>query len=295
MRAKYPGKILPFLLLAPTIIVSILFLYYPAAQSLRLSFYNTIFLGARKVFTGFGNFLSLFTSPDYLHTILISFIFSGLVVLGGMAISLTIAMLANKKVRGARIYRTALIWPYALSPAVAGTIWLFLFNPTSGMMSYFIDIIFGVKVDWLSSPHLSLIMVIIAATWKNLGYNIVFFLAGLQNIPGELLEAAEVDGANAFQRFWKITIPLLTPIIFFLLIMNMIYSFFATFGLIDVMTKGGPAGATNIMIYNLYRDAFRFYKSGLAAAQSIILFAIVIILTLIQFRTTGRRIYYGGL
>lgn len=294
MQAKYPGKILPYILLAPTIAVCILFLYYPAAQSVVVSLYKTIFLGARKVFVGFENYGTLFTSPRYLHTVWISFLFSGGVIVFGMSISLAIALLANQKVHGARVFRTALIWPYALSPAVAGTIWLFLFNPTAGMVTYFAKLLFGLKLDWISSGPLSLFMVIVAATWKNLGYNIVFFLAGLQNIPQEFLEAAEVDGANVFQRFWKITLPLLSPTAFFLLIMNLNYSFFATFGMIDVMTKGGPAGATNIMIFNLYRDAFRFYKSGFAATQSVILFAIVVTLTLIQFRTVGKRVFYGG-
>jgi len=294
MKSKYPGKILPLVLLLPTLIVSVLFLYYPAVKSFQLSLYKTLFLGAKKVYAGFDNFVTLFTSPDYLQTVAASFIFSASVVIGGIVLALAIALLANKKIRGARFYRIALIWPYALSPAVAGTIWLFLFNPSAGMMSYLIDLVFGIKPDWLSSGPLSMIMVIVAATWKNLGYNIVFFLAGLQNIPGEFLEAADVDGANPFQKFWHITLPLLTPTLFFLVIMNSIYSFFTTFGLIDVMTKGGPAGATNIMIYNLYRDAFRYYKSGLAAAQSLLLFVLVAILTLIQFKTAGRGVYYGS-
>jgi sn-glycerol 3-phosphate transport system permease protein len=251
-------------------------------------------MGRKKVFNGLGNFVDLFTSPKFHAVVGKSFIFSFSVVVGGLVIGLAIALLANRKVRGARLYRTGLIWPYALSPAIAGTIWLFLFNPNTGMLTYVIEVLFGVQPDWLASGPLSMFMVIVAATWKNLGYNIIFFLAGLQNVPGEFLEAADVDGANVFQKFWHITLPLLSPTIFFLVVMNMIYSFFRTFALIDIMTKGGPAGATNIMIFNLYRDAFQYFRSGIAASQSLLLFVLVSILTLIQFKTSGKGVYYGG-
>lgn len=294
MRSKYPGKLLPLIFLAPTLIVSVLFLYYPAGMSFRLSLFKTLFMGRKKIFNGIGNFVKLFTSPEYLGIVGKSFIFSFSVVVGGLVIGLGIALLANRKVRGARLYRTGLIWPYALSPAIAGTIWLFLFNPNTGMLTYIMEVTFGIKPDWLASGPLSMFMVIVAATWKNLGYNIIFFLAGLQNVPGEFLEAADVDGANVFQKFWHITLPLLTPTIFFLVVMNMIYSFFRTFALIDIMTQGGPAGATNIMIFNLYRDAFNYFKSGIAASQSLLLFVLVSILTLIQFKTSGRGVYHGG-
>jgi len=251
-------------------------------------------MGLKKLYVGFGNLTELFTSPDYLHSVWVTLVFSGGVIVLGLSLSLAIALLANQKVRGARLYRTALVWPYALSPAVAGTIWLFMFNPTAGVINYFLNMFFGIKPDWVTKGDLAVFMIVATTVWKNLGYNIVFFRAGLQNVPGELLEAARVDGAGAWRCFWKVTLPLLSPTAFFLLIMNLIGAFFDTFGLIDVMTKGGPANATNILIYNLYRDAFQHNRWGIASAQSVILFAIVMILTLIQFRTTGRRVHYGG-
>lgn len=294
MQSKFPHRSLPLLLLFPTIAVCVIFLYYPLARSFEWSLYRAAFMGLRRIYVGFQNYLRLFTSPDYLYSLSISFLFAASVVMLGLSISLTIAMLANRKIRGARIYRIALIWPYALSAAVAGTLWRFLFNPTAGAVNYFLNSLFGLKPDWVTSPNLALLSVIVAAVWKNLGYNIVFFLAGLQNVPGELLEAARIDGAGAWRCFWRVTFPLLSPTTFFLFVMNTIYAFFGTFGLIDVMTKGGPINATNILIYNLYRDAFQHNKWGLAATQSVVLFVLVVILTLIQFRTTGRRVHYGA-
>lgn len=293
MQAKYPNRLLPFVLLLPTIVVLVLFLYYPSAQTGVLSLYKTAFLGLRKIFAGVDNYTKLLTSDDYRYSVWVTLVFAGAVTLIGLALSLLIALLANQKVRGARVYRMALIWPYALSPAVAGAIWLFLFNPTAGVVNYFTDVLLGIKPDWVTHGDLAMTMIIVAAVWNNLGYNIVFFLAGLQNLPGDILEAAEVDGANVWQKFWRVMLPLLSPIAFFLLVMNLIYAFFGTFGMIDVMTKGGPADATNILIYNLYRDAFQNGKSGYAAAQSIILLVIVAGLTVIQFRLTGRRVHYG--
>jgi sn-glycerol 3-phosphate transport system permease protein len=293
MQAKYPNRILPLVLLLPTIFVLVLFLYYPSAQTAVLSLYKTAFLGLRKIFAGADNYTRLLTSDDYRYSVWVTLMFAGAVTFIGLALSLVIALLANQQIRGARFYRMALIWPYALSPAVAGTIWLFLFNPTAGVVNYFTDILLGIKPDWVTRGDLAMTMIIVAAVWNNLGYNIVFFLAGLQNLPGEILEAAEVDGANIWHKFWRVTLPLLSPIAFFLLVMNLIYAFFGTFGMIDVMTKGGPADATNILIYNLYRDAFQNGKSGYAAAQSIILLLIVAGLTVMQFRITGRRVHYG--
>ncbi len=294
MRSKFPNRWLPLLLLLPTLIVCGVFLYYPVAQSFEWSLYRAAFMGLKRIYVGFQNYVRLFVSPDYHKSLLVSFIFAAGVVVLGLSLSLAIALLANRKIRGARIYRLLLIWPYALSPAVAGTIWLFLFNPTSGVLTYFVDRFFGFRLDWLTNANLALLGVTVAAVWKNLGYNIVFFLAGLQNVPGEILEAARIDGAGPWKCFWKVTFPLLSPTTFFLFIMNLIYAFFGAFGLIDVMTKGGPVNATNILIYNLYRDAFQHNKWGMASAQSVILFVLVVILTLIQFRTTGRRVHYGA-
>jgi len=292
-KSKFPHKWLPYALLLPTVFVSIVFLYYPTAQTVFLSLHRVAFLGLRKKFVGLENYQRLFTSADYGHSIVVSLQFSVAVVIIGLSVALFLSMLANQKIRGGRVYRTMLIWPYALSPAVAGTIWLFLFSPTVGLVNYGTDTLFGVKPDW-TGPNLALLLVTVTAIWKNLGYNIIFYLAALQSIPGVLLEAAEIDGAGSFQKFWRITLPLLSPTTFFLITMNLIYSFFAVFGLIDIMTRGGPVDATNVLIYNLYQDGFVFFKTGLASAQSIILFVLVIILVVVQFRTGEKSVHYGA-
>jgi sn-glycerol 3-phosphate transport system permease protein len=294
MESKFPNRWFPFLVLLPTLVVCGLFLYYPVAQSFSWSLLRSAFMGLRSIYVGTQNYVRLFTSSDYLHSLWVSIVFAAGIVLLGLSFSLGIALLANRKIHGARIYRTALIWPYALSPAVAGTIWLFLFNPTAGVVNYMLQRTVGIAPDWVTSKNLAILLVVSAAVWKNLGYNIVFFLAGLQNVPGQVVEAARIDGAGSWRCFWRVTFPLLSPTVFFLAIMNMIYAFFGTFGLIDVLTKGGPDNATNILIYNLYRDAFMHNKWGMASAQSVILFVMVVGLTLLQFRTTGRRVHYGG-
>lgn len=294
MQVKFRSKALPYLLLLPSIIVSLLFLYYPALKTFVLSLYKTAFMGMRKIFVGGSNFIELFTSIEYLQSILISCFFAVGVVVIGLTLSLFIAVLSNQDIRGGRLYRLGFIWPYALSPAIAGVIWLFMFNPTAGIINYLTDLLWGISPDWISNKHLALLMVIGAAVWKNLGYNIVFYLAALQNIPQEILEAAEMDGANSLQKFFLITFDFLKPTTLFLVIMNLIYSFFDTFGIIDILTKGGPVNATTTMIYKLYIDAFQNYKTGFAAAQSIILFIMVMGLTIAQFKWSDSKIDYGS-
>ncbi len=292
--AKFKSKFLPFLFLSPTLFILVVFLYYPVIQTFVLSTYRVAFLGLRKKFVGMENFVDLAQDPNYWHTIWVTVIIAAVVVVGGLGISLAIAMLANEKVRGASIYRVLLIWPFALSPAVAGVIFLFMFSPGYGTVNYLTSLVTGSELNWLGNPRLAITLIIMASIWRNLGYNVVFYLAGLQNLNTEVLEAASIDGANAWQRFWKVTFALLSPMTFFLLITNITYSFFDLFGMIDIVTKGGPLDATNVMIYNLYRDGFEYYKTGLAAAQSVILFALVVGLTIIQFRTSGQKVYYGG-
>ncbi len=292
--ARFKGKILPFLLLSPTLLILVVFLYYPVIQTFILSGYRVAFLGLRKKFVGLDNFIDLLHDPGYHHTVEVTAVIATCVVIGGLSISLAIAVLANQKIRGASIYRILLIWPYALSPAVAGIVFLFMFSPGFGAVNYLMYRITGTELNWLGNPRLAVLLIIMASIWKNLGYNVVFYLAGLQNLNTDVLEAAEIDGAGAWRRFWSVTFPLLSPMTFFLLITNITYSFFDIFGMIDIVTKGGPLDATNVMIYNLYRDGFEYYKTGLAAAQSVILFAAVVVLTLIQFRTSGRRVHYGG-
>lgn len=292
MHSYFREKWLPYLLLLPTFVVLIIFLFYPAVETFRLSFYKVHPFGLSEKFAGFYNFVKLATSADYRHSFAISLVFSVAVVVVGLAISLAISLLLNQKLRGMKYYRSLLIWPYALSPAVSGAIFRFLFNPANGYVNYFYSTLFGADPKWLTDGTLALVIVTVAATWKNLGYNTIFYLAGLQNVQKEALESAAIDGAGATRRFWHVTFPLLSPTTFFLLIMNIIYSYFRSFGLIDVLTEGGPANATNILIYQLYRDFFVNAKTGYAAAESMILFTLVVLLTLMQFRTTGRRVYY---
>ena len=291
-KSTYDNKILLYVLMAPSFIIIGYFLFYPTFETFRLSLYRLGPFGIRKLFVKFENFIDLFTSSDYIHSFNISFIFSFSVVVFGLSISLALAVLINRKIRGINFYRAALIWPYALSPAIAGALWVFLFDSSAGYLNYFISILLDVKPKWLTSGTLALCVVTAAATWKNLGYNIILFLAGLQNIPDDIVEAAAIDGASKSQVFWRIIFPLLSPMTFFLLIMNLIYSYFGSFGLIHVMTEGGPANATNILIYDLYKEAFINHNAGLAAAESIILFALVVILTFLQFGTSGRGVHY---
>ena len=293
-HAAYKSRWLPWVLLSPTFVILLLFLYYPTLETFKLSLYRVAFLGLKKKFVGLANYKVLFTNPDYLHIFWNTVVFAFFVVLGSMVVGLALSVLANQKVSGWRFYRLMLIWPYALSPAVAGVIFLFLFNEQSGIVNYVLKVTLGITPGWLTQPSLAMALIIFAAVWKNVGYNVVFYIAGLQNLPGEVLEAALIDGASPWQRFWKITFPLLSPMTFFLLIINTIYAFFEAFPFVDLLTKGGPSDATNILIYNIYRDGFEYYKTGMAAAQSVILFAAVVFLTIMQFRLGEGRVHYGG-
>ncbi len=243
-------------------------------------------------------------APQYLQIIAQTFIYSGLVVLLGLSISMVLATLASQDIRGGRIYRLFLIWPFALSTAVAGTIFLFLFNPEIGTVNQVLQDLFGIKPRWLDNPLLAFGLVVVASVWKNLGYNIVFYLAALQNVPKELGEAAEIDGAGPIQRFFRITVPMLSPMTFFLLFTNLTYAFFESFGLIDIVTAGGPvgpppffdeAGMTTTMIYQVFNDGFGGSgNTGLAAALGNIILLVVIVATLLQFRYGSRRVQYGS-
>lgn len=294
MRPQFESNLKALLYLLPTLIILALFLYYPMIQTVEMSLHQTAFMGARRIFVGLENFVDLLQSESFRRSFRLSFAFSFLVVGIVMPVAFLLSVLANQKIKGARFFRTALIWPYALSPAIAGTIWLFIFNPTIGILNYVLGVTLGIRPDWISSRQLAFLMVVLTAVWKQLGYNIVFFLAGLQNIPGQMVDASKIDGANPIQRYIKVIIPIMSPTIFFLFTMNMIYAFFTTFGMINVMTDGGPVDATNIMIYNLYRDAFQYDSLGLGAAQSLILFAIVTGIMVLQFKYAGGKVHYAG-
>ncbi len=290
----FKGRFLPILFLAPTLTILLLFLYYPVVDTFGLSVLLARLGARRSAFVCVDNFTSLIGDAGYGQVVLITFFMSAAIVIVGLVLSLGIATMAYQPLTGARIYRTLLIWPYAISPAVAGVIFLLLFNPTGGIVNYFLDNLFGLKIGWTTDPTAARWAVILASIWKSMGFNILFYIAGLQNVPNDLKEAAAIDGANAWQRFMNVTIPLLSPITFFLVITNITYAFFETFGTIDYLTQGGPLDSTTTMMYRIYEIGFTNNDLGKAAAQSIVLFAMVIGLTVIQFRTQGRQVNYGA-
>ncbi|GAB4407946.1 MAG: sn-glycerol-3-phosphate ABC transporter permease UgpA [Anaerolineae bacterium] len=292
LTTVFPNRILPYVLLAPTILLVLVFFIYPSIQSVELSLYLVNRVRDVKVYVGLENFQRLFQSDAYLDSLRITALFTVIVVISSLTLSLALAVGASQPIKGFGVYRTMLIWTYALSPSVAGVIWALLTDPAIGIVTEILEKV-GVVFNWRRGQTDALIFVSMAATWKILGYNILFFLAGLKNIPHEVLEAASLDGAGAWRRFWRMVLPLLTPTILFLLIMNTLYAFFETFGLIDITTQGGPGRATEILIYRLYLDGFRSAsRIGLASAQSIFMLVIVAALTLIQYRFVSRRTFY---
>ncbi|NLF76743.1 MAG: sugar ABC transporter permease [Chloroflexi bacterium] len=292
MNTVFPNRILPYLLLAPSVILVLVFFIYPAAQSVELSLYRVNRVRDVQVYVGLENFQRLFESDNYINSLTVSAKFTVAVVAAALTISLALAVGASLPIRGFGIYRTLLIWTYALSPAIAGVIWALLTDPAIGLLTDVFNAV-GINFNWRQGKDDALIFLIMAATWKILGYDILFFLAGLKNIPHEVLEAAALDGANSWTRFWRMVLPLLRPTILFLLIMNTLYASFETFGLIDITTQGGPGRATSLLIYELYQDGFKSSsRIGLASAQSLVLLGIVATLTFIQYRFISRRTFY---
>lgn len=292
MNTRFPNRYLPYLLIAPMILVVIIFFLVPSVQSLYLSFFRVSSLGNRKIFVAFENFVRLVTNPNYLNSLVVSVEFALIVVLTGLSSSLFVATVANQRLRGFAFYRALLIWPYALSPAIAGLVWGLMMNPNFGLGAVLLKRLFSIDFNYLTSSTSAILFLALAATWKMFGYNIVFFLAGLQGLPTELLEAASLDGAGGWQKFWKITFPLLSPTTFFLLIMNTLYAFFEIFGLVHITTQGGPGQATNLLVFNLYKDGFIGMDTGFASAQSIVLLIFVATLTFLQFRYVGQKVHY---
>jgi sn-glycerol 3-phosphate transport system permease protein len=291
-RSIFKNRWLPYVLIAPQLIVVLVFFFWPAFDSLRLSVFQTTPFGDRQIFTGLKNFSSLFISPEYHRSVFHSFVFSLGVTFLGLAFSLSLATLANQKIRGLPFYRTAVLWTYGIAPPVSGIIWLFIFHPIYGILPYFLSTVTSFEFNWLLKGWIAILLVIFAATWAHLGYNVAFFLAGLQTIPKSVLDAAKVDGASGFNLFRWVTFPLLSPVTFFLFIMNMVFSFFETFGIIHAVTQGGPGDATTIMVYKTYLDGFVNMRIGTSAAQSVILMALVIFLTVLQFRYAERKVFY---
>lgn len=284
--------LVPYLLIIPSMIILILFLYWPTIQSFFLSLYKSAPFGSRVIYSGLDNYKKLFTDPAYLDSLQRSAVFVLITIFGGLAFSLVLSTFLNKKLNGIHIYRTIFFLPYAISPTVSGSLWVFLLNPVAGHVNYVLDLLFGFQVPWLTDGFFAFIAIIIATIWKNMGFNIIFFLAGLQSIPDSVYESAKIDGANSWQIFRKITIPLLSPTTFYLIIMNILFTVFQSFGIIDIMTSGGPAGATNLVIYKLYRDMFVNFRPGLAAAQSVVLLFLVLIITFFHFKYGSKGVHY---
>lgn len=290
-RVVFGHKTLPYLLLLPQLLITVIFFFLPAGQAIWQSTRLEDAFGLSSQFVGFDNFTSLFSQQAYLDSFAVTAVFSALVAFFGLSIALLLAVMANRVVRGAGLYKTLLIWPYAVAPAVVGVLWLFLFSPSVGILAVALG---KIGVNWnprLDGTH-AMVLVIIAAVWKQISYNFLFFLAGLQSIPRSLIEASAIDGAGPARRFWTIVFPLLSPTTFFLLVINIIYAFFDTFAVIDTTTQGGPGTATNILVYKVYSDGFRGLDLGSSAAQSVVLMCIVIVLTIVQFRYVDRKVQY---
>ena len=290
-RVVFRSSWLPWVLIAPQAVVIAVFFFWPAAQVLLQSAQQTNAFGTSVEWVGLENFENLWNDPTYLASFYTTAIFSTLVAVLGISISLVLAVFADRVVKGVMAYRTFLILPYAVAPAVAGVLWLFMLAPSVGVVSFWLR---GLGVNWnpLLDGEQAMAMVVIAAVWKQISYNFLFFLAGLQSIPKSLIEAAAIDGARPWRRFWTIVFPLLSPTTFFLLVINIVYAFFETFGIIDAATSGGPGKDTSILVYKIYYDGFKAMDLGASAAQSVVLMVIVIALTVVQFRFVEKKVNY---
>jgi sn-glycerol 3-phosphate transport system permease protein len=290
-RVVFRHPILPFLLVAPQIAITLIFFMWPASQALYQSVLRQDAFGLNTEFVWLENFGDLFRDPQYLNSLHVTAVFSISVAVSALAVALYLAVQADRVIHGATAYKTLLIWPYAVAPAVAGVLWLFLFNPNLGIIVYALNTL-GYRWNHALDGEQAMVLVIISAAWKQISYNFLFFLAGMQAIPKSLIEAAAIDGAGPVRRFWTIVFPLLTPTTFFLIVINVVYAFFDTFGIIHQVTEGGPAGATNILVYKVYHDGFLGLDLGGSAAQSVVLMTIVIALTVVQFRYIERKVHY---
>jgi sn-glycerol 3-phosphate transport system permease protein len=291
-RVVFNQRLLPYLLVAPQLLITLVFFIWPASQALFQSTLLEDPFGLSTRFVWLDNFLSLWASAEYRNAFRVTGVFSLAVASCGIALALLLAVMADRVVKGATGYKTFLIWPYAVAPAIAGLLWFFMFHPTIGIIAWLLR---GVGVTWnhyLDGTQ-AMILVIVAATWKQISYNFLFFLAGLQSIPRSLVEAAAIDGAGPGKRFWTIVFPLLSPTTFFLLVVNIVYAFFDTFPIIHAVTEGGPGQSTMILVYKVYKDGFVGLNLGSSAAQSVVLMVIVILLTVIQFRWVERRVQYA--
>jgi len=290
-RTQFPVGWLPYALVAPQLAVTIVFFILPATQALWQSLLVQDAFGINTEFVWFENFAVLFADEIYLESFKVTALFSALVAFFGIAISLVLATMADRVLRGAMAYKTLLIWPYAVAPAIAGVLWAFIFAPSIGILTFVLKG-WGIDWNWILKGDQAMLLVVIASVWKQIPHNFLFFLAGLQSIPKSLIEAAAIDGAGPARRFWSIVVPLLSPTTFFLLVVDLVYAFFETFGVIDATTMGGPAQATQILVYKVYHDGVKSADIGGSSAQSVILMIIVIALTAIQFRFIERKVHY---
>ncbi len=291
-RVVFPNKILPYLLVAPQLAITLIFFYWPAGQALYQSMLKEDPFGLKSQFVWFDNFQRVLADPNYVNSIKVTVIFSVATAAVAMGVALLLAVMADKVVRGKGFYRTLMIWPYAVAPAIAGMLFLFLFNPSIGSLAVLMRRA-GIYWDPVLNGNHAMILLVIAAAWKQISYNFLFFVAGLQAIPKTLIEAAAIDGAGETKRFWTIVFPLLAPTTFFLLVINTTYAFFDTFGIVHAVTGGGPGKATETLVYKVYNDGFVNLILGSSAAQSVILMVIVIALTAIQFRYVEKKVHYG--
>jgi sn-glycerol 3-phosphate transport system permease protein len=290
-RVVFRSAWLPWVLVAPQMAIVLVFFFWPAAQALLQSVMQQDAFGGTSVYVGWENFDRLFSDESYLASFKTTALFSALVAFFGLSIALLLAVMANRVVRGSRIYRTLLVWPYAVAPVVAGVLWLMMFASPYGVIAYALQE-WGVPWDHLLNPNHAMALIVMAAVWKQISYNFLFFLAGLQSIPHSLIEAATVDGAGPWKRFWSIVFPLLSPTTFFLLVINVIYAFFETFAIVDAATHGGPGKDTAILVYKVYYDGFKAMDINGSAAQSVVLMLIVIALTVVQFRFVEKKVQY---
>ena len=290
-KAVFRSRGLPYLLLLPQMTIVAVFFFWPAAQALFQSLYMQDPFGLSREYVGLENFVLLFRDREYLWSIAASFLFGSAVAVCSLAAALLLAMSVSGVRKAGGFYKTMIIWPYAVAPVVAGVLWMFLFNPTAGTISWVLRRL-GIDWNYLLIDTQAFLLVVIAASWKQVSYNFLFFVAGLQNIPRALVEAAAIDGAGPLARFRKVILPLLSPTTFYLLVMNVVYSFFETFGVIHQVTKGGPGQATTILVYKVYKDGYLGLNLGSSSAQSVVLMLIVIVLTVLQFRFVERKVEY---
>ena len=290
-RVLFRSRWLPWVLIAPQLLIIGIFFFWPAGQAVLQSFQMEDAFGMSSEWVGLDNFRQLLDDPTYLNSFKRTALFSVLVAGVGIAVSLALAIFADRIIRFAMVYKTLLIIPYAVAPVIAGVLWVFMFSPSIGVVTHYMGKL-GYEWNHLMNENQAMALIVITSVWKQISYNFLFFLAGLQSIPKALIEAASIDGAGPWRRFWNIQLPLLSPTTFFLLVINVVYAFFDTFGIIDAATQGGPGQSTSILVYKVYQDGFKALDLGGSAAQSVILMLIVVVLTVIQFRYVEKKVQY---